>query len=260
MERLGGCVSNEVPGVEAQCRHLYSEKYKNAMPGKPPNGKAFFYSISNNITGGGKQQEEHAGVDYIKVNNFHIHSFAIVDKMVVVKILYGTDDQLSSYSHLNDIIHSALKRLYKRKMAQAQVIALPIVVSKLYRNLCLELCDVESTVSWCQRFKLLARQKNCPRCGKDMQLLKRKDNPEQVGWRCPRKACRSEVTLRSGTFFVVSRLPIEKIVRILHLWSSKTRVGKMMVEAEICNKMAIDWYNFTRDVCAQYFIDWRTWS
>ena len=86
MERPGECVSNEVPGVEAQYHHLYSEKYKNAMPGKPPIGKAFFYSISNSITGGGKQQEAHAGVDYIKVNNFHIHNFAIVDKMVVVKI------------------------------------------------------------------------------------------------------------------------------------------------------------------------------
>ena len=26
-------------------------------------------------------------------------------------------------------------------------------------------------------------------------------NKEEMGWRCPRKGCRQEVALRSGTFF-----------------------------------------------------------
>ena len=60
--------------------------------------------------------------------------------------------------------------------------------------------------------------------------------------------------MRSGTFFEASRLPIEKIVWILHS-CLQNPVGKMMVEAEICNKTAIDRYNFARDVCTQYFID-----
>ena len=62
---------------------VYSDKYKNALPGKPPLGKTLFYSITNNITGGGKQQEARAGVDYIKVN-FHIDNFVIVDKIIDV--------------------------------------------------------------------------------------------------------------------------------------------------------------------------------
>ena len=62
---------------------VYSDKYKNAFPGKPPLGKTLFYSITNNITGGGKQQEARAGVDYIKVN-FHIDNFVIVDKIIDV--------------------------------------------------------------------------------------------------------------------------------------------------------------------------------
>ena len=62
---------------------VYSDKYKNALPGKPPIGKTLFYSITNNITGGGKQQEARAGVDYTKVN-FHIDNFVIVDKIIDV--------------------------------------------------------------------------------------------------------------------------------------------------------------------------------
>ena len=43
---------------------------------------------------------------------------------------------------------------------------------------------------------------DCPKCGRDMHLVKRKAvNKEQMEWRCPRKDCRQEVTLRSGTFF-----------------------------------------------------------
>ena len=62
---------------------VYSDKCKNALPGKPPIGKTLFYSITNNIIGGGKQQEARAGVDYIKVN-FHIDNFVIVDKIIDV--------------------------------------------------------------------------------------------------------------------------------------------------------------------------------
>ena len=36
---------------------------------------------------------------------------------------------------------------------------------------------------------------------------------------------------------------------MIYLWSTKTSVGKVMAEVDV------DWYNFFRDVCAQYFID-----
>lgn len=61
----------------------YLVKQKAAMPRKPPIGKSIFYTIANNITGGGKQQEARAGVDYIKVN-FHTDNFAIIDKVIDV--------------------------------------------------------------------------------------------------------------------------------------------------------------------------------
>ena len=53
------------------------------MPGMPPIGKTLFYTIANNITGGGKLQEARAGVDYLKVN-FHSENFTIIDKVIDV--------------------------------------------------------------------------------------------------------------------------------------------------------------------------------
>eukprot|EP00731_Ephydatia_muelleri_P021254 Em0013g981a len=97
------------------------------------------------------------------------------------------------------------------------------------RDLCTVLSDVESTVHWCQRHKLLAERKSCPKCGREMHLVKRKA--------------------------VRSKLGIEKIMRMVYLWSVKTPLGKMKEEMEVAAQTAVDWYNFIRDVCAQYFID-----
>ena len=65
-----------------------------------------------------------------------------------------------------------------------------------------------------------------------MRLVKRK-SPEGQGWRCPRKACRKEVTLCKNTFFAGSHLQLELILRLIHLWSSKTPVGKAIKELKV---------------------------
>ena len=83
-------------------------------------------------------------------------------------------------------------------------------------------------------------------------MEREKAGKERVLWRCPRKGCRREVSLRKDTFFEGSHLEIEKILRILHLWSTKTPLNKMRVEVEVSTKTAVDWYNFVRDVCATY--------
>ena len=59
----------------------YVAKHEGAIPGKAHISRSLFYTIVKHITGGGKQQEARAGVDYIKVN-FHIDNFSIVDKVI----------------------------------------------------------------------------------------------------------------------------------------------------------------------------------
>ena len=88
------------------------------------------------------------------------------------------------------------------EMAQQapQVCVYPLIHPMTYFELCGELVDHATTIRWCQKLKLLPSSKMCS-CGRGMHLVKRKDSPEQLGWRCPRKGCRKEVTLRKGTFF-----------------------------------------------------------
>ena len=56
-------------------------RQREAMPGKSPIGQTLFYTIVKHITGGRKQQEARARVDYIKVN-FHKDNFTIIDRVI----------------------------------------------------------------------------------------------------------------------------------------------------------------------------------
>ena len=85
--------------------------------------------------------------------------------------------------------------------------------------------------------------------------MKRPRYPDGVCWRCPRKGCQKLYSLRHNSYFSNSKLSLEKILRIVHMWSTKTPLGDMMKELKIASEAAVDWYNFCRDVCAQHFVD-----
>ena len=86
------------------------------------------------------------------------------------------------------------------RMARPGVIpyADPLIHPVTYFNLSRELMDHAATIRWCQTMKLVSASKLCS-CGRGC-TWRRHNNPEGMGWRCPRKGCRKEVTLRKGTF------------------------------------------------------------
>ena len=137
----------------------------------------------------------------------------------------------------------------------AQVMIASWIVGPLsYGDLCVAESDGRSAVHWCQRHKLLPTSKNCPRCARSMNLVERigrGSGPEGFTWRCPRKSCQKEVSLRSGTFFegTVSffyacklilvhatenrQSPNSTILRIIHLWSSNKKLTMPSIHADI---------------------------
>ncbi|KAL5464012.1 hypothetical protein EMCRGX_G032969 [Ephydatia muelleri] len=56
-------------------------------------------------------------------------------------------------------------------------------------------------------------------------------------------------------FRLGSHLEILQVLRLLHQWSTKTPLGKAQDEVKVASATAVDWYNFIRDICIQYFID-----
>ena len=70
-------------------------------------------------------------------------------------------------------------------------------------------------------------------CGTDMRIVNRAKYPEGRSFRCPRKGCQKQVSLRKGSFFENSNIELEKILRLMHLWSTKTPLKQMREELEV---------------------------
>ena len=74
-------------------------------------------------------------------------------------------------------------------------------------------------------------------------------------WRCPSKGCQTFTSVRNNSFFSRSHLKLDVIVELLYFWSKQMRVTDAAKEVGCTQRVAIDWFNFIRDVCAQYFLD-----
>ena len=76
-------------------------------------------------------------------------------------------------------------------------------------------------------------------------------------WKCPRNGCHALRSIKTGSIFANSKLPLWKAVRLLHLWAngnSATCVGK---ELDIDGKTLVDWFKLNREICSRYISDWR---
>ena len=63
-------------------------------------------------------------------------------------------------------------------------------------------------------------------------------------------------SLRAGTFFEKSHLPLDTIFELMYFWSREEDfIEKLMHELDIGSQRTIvDWRNFCRDVCAKHYL------
>ena len=99
---------------------------------------------------------------------------------------------------------------------------------------------------------MLAQSMDCSKCSSQCRLVKRKGT---LYWRCPRKGCQAVVSVRDKSFFAKSKLSLQTILKLAYLWTRQTRVTTAAREVKVTESVAIDWFNFYRDVCGQYFLD-----
>ncbi|KAF0766973.1 hypothetical protein AaE_002877, partial [Aphanomyces astaci] len=92
----------------------------------------------------------------------------------------------------------------------------------------------EECVKWCIKVGLLRSPMMCPKCAKPMKL-------RQQRWRCQRSACGSaQLSVKAGSFFANSKIPICKAVRLMFDWASKKAVMTVADEQEVTPRTAID--------------------
>ncbi|KAG4053433.1 hypothetical protein PC123_g11420 [Phytophthora cactorum] len=75
--------------------------------------------------------------------------------------------------------------------------------------------SASETLKWCMSVHLVPSSLLCPKCAKDMSL-----DVQRERWRCARVSCRTERSVRTGSFFGKSKLPLRKLVRLICHWEA----------------------------------------
>ena len=81
-----------------------------------------------------------------------------------------------------------------------------------------------------------------------MREQPRRDVTDQYSWWCPQ--CKTRKSIRDGSFFHKSRITLQQWMLLIYLWSREYPVGDVAEEVDVSNRMAIDVYQWLRDVCS----------
>jgi hypothetical protein len=113
--------------------------------------------------------------------------------------------------------------------------------------------NTETCVQWLARFGLIANKLRCVRCRNECRLVRDTSTVDGLFWRCPH--CNCKKSIRTGSFFSRSKLPLQDLVEIIFHWSHEHKETEVLEDLHVDWKTAVDWYNFMREICCQWCED-----
>ncbi|ETV67863.1 hypothetical protein H257_15987 [Aphanomyces astaci] len=119
-----------------------------------------------------------------------------------------------------------------------------------YRTLLEVTASEDACALWCRRVGLLEGSMACPTCAKYMMLSKTKHGWR---WRCQKKPHADrpvEKSIRAGSIFAKSKLPLTTLLRLLYACASHKPAKTVMDEEGVSTDTACNWYNYCRDICS----------
>ena len=105
----------------------------------------------------------------------------------------------------------------------------------------------DGIISFLQGKGLLAQQLTCHRCSVAMNIARRASLTDGHAFRCPQ--CHTYTSLRSGSFFEKSRLPLQKWILLMYLWVREYPIKDAQEEAEVAHETAVSIYRWLCEVC-----------
>lgn len=106
----------------------------------------------------------------------------------------------------------------------------------------------DGIISFLQGKGLLAQQLTCHHCSVAMNIARRASLTDGHAFRCPQ--CHTYTSLRSGSFFEKSRLPLQKWILLMYLWVREYPIKDAQEEAEVAHETAVSIYRWLREVCS----------
>lgn len=115
-----------------------------------------------------------------------------------------------------------------------------------------EFGDPDTIVERLRGQGLLATNVRCDTCAGDM-LCCAASNTDRLRFRCSKRSCRKEKTVRTGSFFEKSKLPLTESMLFLHLWAKGYTEKLIREDFDFSGPTIVDWSRFCRELCVHYF-------
>ena len=127
--------------------------------------------------------------------------------------------------------------------------------------------ETEVVIDFLKERGLLASEKTCQRCDTEMRFSVKASLNDKFVWRCKRKGCKTNVSVRDGSFFTKSKLSLNKLLHCIYLWSLETPIVSASTQLGVSEQTLVDQYNFLREVCSAALLrrdskrnSWIKWS
>jgi len=105
--------------------------------------------------------------------------------------------------------------------------------------------DTDGILSFLQGKGLLAQQLTCHRCSVPTNTARRASLTDGHTFRCPQ--CHTYTSLRSGSFFEKSWLPLQKWILLMYLSVREYPIKDAQEEAEVAHETAVSIYRWLRE-------------
>jgi hypothetical protein len=112
-------------------------------------------------------------------------------------------------------------------------------------------------ISRLQNAGVLERECSCTDCEILMKLEVYSRHADGLCWRCPNPKCRKRISIRIGSYFEKSRLPLSVLFRILFCYMRYDKMFSKYVAdiAGTTEQTLCDWGNFIRETISHYFLE-----
>ena len=119
-----------------------------------------------------------------------------------------------------------------------------------FRDLFVILGSFQNVFNFFVSQKLLASCQQCSRCGSNMELTETTRVNDGYMWRCTNKRCRTWLSIRSGSFFEGSNIPLSTWLHLMFLWAMQISGSKIARLTSLSKPTVIHALSELRTICS----------
>ena len=124
-----------------------------------------------------------------------------------------------------------------------------------FRDLLEILGSFQSIFNFLVTHRLLASQRQCSRCDSDMELTETTRVNDGYMWRCTNSRCRTWLSIRSGSFFEGSNIPLSTWLHLMFLWAIKVSGSNIARMTSLSKPTVIRALSDLRTICSNKMLN-----